>query len=234
MLFEVMGSKQEFSLFCSGRSEVPKVNGDNRMVFMKRVKSMTPGAPLPIKKFVLNDNCFSFGPLLVFKQAEWRSEPAIDAAADVVKRYDLVKNTNCEIFRLTNIGSYKCQVDLGLLNIEPPVVFHIEQPVFSLEEGETKEVKVWSFPPSATTFKNSIIGCISNNPEPLRFDMICSGVTPSLELSGPWEEAKAAALAAAEAAVTECKDPKQLKDLEAKRDVLRNGGITINLFAVSI
>jgi len=53
--------------------------------------------------------------------------------------------------------------------------------------------------------------------------MICSGVVPTIEFNGPWEEARAAAIAAAEAAVAECKDPKQLKDLEAKRDAVIKG-----------
>ena len=79
MMFEVMGSKQEFSLYSSGKCEVPKVNGDSRIVFMKRVKSISPGLPLPIKRFATADNCYSFGPLLCFKEKDWRIAPPVDA-----------------------------------------------------------------------------------------------------------------------------------------------------------
>jgi hydrocephalus-inducing protein len=227
MMFEIMGSKQEVSLFCSGRAELPKVNGDSRIVFMKRIKNMTPNAPLPSKKYVIQDNLYSFGPLLLFKKSEWRAEVPPDASPDLLTQYNSVKTTNCEIFRLTNIGNYKCQVDLGLIDIDSPPIFFFDPPVFTLDEGETKEVKVWAFPTSSSTFKNTLVCCVSDNPEPLLFDMICSGVVPTIEFSGPWEEARAAAIAAAEAAVAECKDPKQLKDLEAKRDAVIKGS---NLF----
>ena len=109
-MFEVMGSKQEFSLFCSGRCEVPKISGDSRMVFTKRAKTITPNAPLPSKRFVMSKNCFSFGPILAFKQSDWRHAPAEDADATVIDNHALVFNTNSEIFRLTNVGNYQCQV----------------------------------------------------------------------------------------------------------------------------
>ena len=38
-----------------------------------------------------------------------------------------------------------------------------------------------------TVYKNSLIVSISNNPEPLCFNMICSGVSTSLKFDGPWE-----------------------------------------------
>lgn len=222
LMFEVMGSKQEYSIFCSGRSEVPKINSDSRMVFMKRIKSFTPNAPLPIRRFVVNENCFSFGPLLSFKQSEWRTDLPADAPVEAIKLHDVVKGTNCETIRLTNIGSYACTVDLGMQMLDPTPIFFVDNNKIILEEGETKDLKIWAFPKTAELFKNTLIACVSNNPDPVCFDLICSGVIPTVELNGPWEEAATAALASAEAAVVECKDPKQLKDLEAKRDAVKS------------
>ena len=71
--------------------------------------------------------------------------------------------------------------------IDENPVFFVDEPSVVLEEGETKEVRVWAFPPATEIYSNSLIVCVSNNPEPLKFDLICSGVKPLINLSGPWE-----------------------------------------------
>ena len=239
MAFEVMGSKQEYSLFCSGRSELSRVNGDSRSVFMKRVKAITPGLPLPIKRFVINDNCYSFGPLLVFKKKEWKENVSTEeksslarrittqGATEEMKNYILVRVTNSDTIRLTNSGSYKCQVAFNWLE-ESAGVFSIDTNVLSLDEGETKEVKIWAFPTTPEVFRNTLIVCVSDHPEPMCFDMICSGVIPSIELEGPWKVALEAELVEADAAVVAASsvpksDAKLIKELESKRDALRAG-----------
>jgi hypothetical protein len=64
-------------------------------------------------------------------------------------------------------------------------VFFVEPYELDLEEGETKDVKIWAFPPvPSVMYKNTLIACVSDNPLPLRFDMACSGVEPSIDLEG--------------------------------------------------
>ena len=127
--------------------------------------------------------------------------PPEDADETTIANNALVTTTNCDKFRLTNTGSYPCDVDMSMLNLDENPIFFIDDPKITLEEGETKEVTVWAFPQEAETYKNSLIATISDNPEPLRFDLVCSGVVPNITLNGPWEEAIAAQLVEAEAAL---------------------------------
>ena len=137
-------------------------------------------------------------------QAAWRLEPTETSTETDIVNYNLVKNTNSDIMRLTNTGKYPCKVELGFEKREEDIkdVFLVEPFEVNLEEGETKEVKIWAFPPvPSQRYQNTLVACVSNNPRPLRFNMECSGVEPSIVLKGPWLEALAEAEAAAAAFV---------------------------------
>ena len=73
LAFEVVGTNQTVTLFCQGNCEVPKISTDPRSIFMRRIKSMplSPQPP-PSKRFCTAENCYSFGPLQLFKKAAWR------------------------------------------------------------------------------------------------------------------------------------------------------------------
>ena len=146
LAFEVVGTSQTVTLFCQGNCEVPKISTDPRSIFMRRVKSipLSPQPP-PSKRFCTAENCYSFGPLQLFKKAAWRlfapgsrpSTPAVPAASPPPKAakkgapaeppapvltpeqelqmYKLVLQTNSDVMRLTNDGRFKCTVTLKLL-----------------------------------------------------------------------------------------------------------------------
>ena len=59
--FEVAGTRQQLILPCSAVCDVPKISADPRHVFTKRIRALSPGAPLPSKRFVLNEDFYSFG-----------------------------------------------------------------------------------------------------------------------------------------------------------------------------
>ena len=94
LAFEVVGTSQTVTLFCQGNCEVPKISTDPRSIFMRRVKSMplSPQPP-PSKRFCTAENCYSFGPLQLFKKAAWRlfapgsrpSTPVVPAASPPAK-----------------------------------------------------------------------------------------------------------------------------------------------------
>jgi len=215
--FEVVGSAQQFTLFCVGKCEVPQINNNTQNIFMKRVKAHHAGTPLPIRRHVIAEDFYSFGPILSFKQAAWRLEPTETSTETDIVNHNLVKNTNSDIMRLTNTGKYPCKVELGFEKREEDIkdVFLVEPFEVSLEEGETKEVKIWAFPPvPSQRYQNTLIACVSNNPRPLRFNMECSGVEPSIVLKGPWLEALAEAEAAAAVFVLDPKDKTSASQLE--------------------
>lgn len=72
--FEVVGTGQSVTLLCQGNCEVPHITNDPRNIFMRRMKAAPPGlnAPPPQKRFLMAENVYSFGPLQMFKKADWR------------------------------------------------------------------------------------------------------------------------------------------------------------------
>eukprot|EP01041_Mallomonas_annulata_P003640 gene3640-7257_t len=201
----------------TGRCEVPRIHGDPRNTFMRRVKTLAVGAPMPQHRFITSENFFSFGPSLIFKQAEWRLPLAEDASPEDRTRQDVVQ-ANLEVIHLTNIGHYKCTVDLGFEDDAEELkgIFVVEPPTFELEEGETQDVKLWAFPTQSKDYKNNLIACVSNNPNPVTFDVRCCGVEPEVILAGPWDEVNAAAEKELADKRAEKTDAKKLKELEAK------------------
>eukprot|EP00606_Chrysophyceae_sp_TOSAG23-5_P000584 GSChrysophyteH2.ASY1.ANO1.693.1 assembled CDS len=165
--FEVMGTSQTFNLHCSGFCEVPAINTDSRNVFMRRVKGIPPGAAPAARKFVINQGTYSFGPLLIYKQPSWKA------------LQDNIKMTNTDTIRITNSGRFKASVDLGFEN--PPTeekyndLFQVEPKVLELEEGETKDIRIWSFPQEVGEFKNTLIAAVKDNAIPMLYPITCHG-----------------------------------------------------------
>eukprot|EP01032_Pedospumella_encystans_P008479 gene8479-10061_t len=216
MEFEVVGTHQKFTLPCKGVCEFPKINTDSRNVFMRRAKALSanPLAPLPNKRFVIAENFYSFGPLSLFKKPEWKVEVTDTSSEEDKSRRTQIESTHMDIIRVTNNGLFKCQVDLGLLtrDEESRDIFLIEPPKLELEEGETKEVKLWALPKEVKEYKNDLVLSISNNPAPVVFPIKCWGADPTVEIEGPWGDA----VARAEKALADNTDKKLIKDLEAK------------------
>ena len=214
--FEVMGTQQQFNLYVGGFCEVPKINTDSRNVFMRRVKASPPQAPPPQKKFIISANQYSFGPLLTYKKAEWKdlAEKSAEELSDEESgQLATIMATNTDLVRITNTGRYKCIVDLGLedkAEEHATGVFQVEPSVLELEEGETRDVRIWAFPLEVGEYSNALLACVMNNPEPMRYDLRAWGVEPTVDIDGPWAEA----IAKAQKEVDECEDKKALKELE--------------------
>ena len=76
LCFEVVGApSSEVALPCAGACAVPTLNADPRNVFMSRVKNPSrPPKPPVMKRFVLSQNEYDFGPLLTWKTAAMKED----------------------------------------------------------------------------------------------------------------------------------------------------------------
>ena len=194
--------------------QLPNFEYVNRLKDNTEISSYLPVKNL-FKRFVINQNHYSFGPQLIYKKAEWKAlaEKAEDELTDEEReQLNAIMSTNTDLVRITNSGRFKCTVDLGLedFNEASADVFQVEPANLELEEGETKDVRVWSFPKEVGEYSNALLACVTNNPEPLRFELKSWGVEPTIDIEGPWADA----IAEAEKAVEECTDKKALKGLE--------------------
>jgi hydrocephalus-inducing protein len=73
--FEIVGSLKSFDLSLNSVCEFPTINSAYRNVFMTNKKSRPTGQPesLLSKTFVVSENVFDFGPLLIRKDPEKRN-----------------------------------------------------------------------------------------------------------------------------------------------------------------
>ena len=165
------------------------------------------------------ENFYSFGPLQIFKKAEWRNLiPKTGNSEEENNNLQLIQ-TNTDIMRLTNDGKFSLTVNLSMKDIDQ--IFYFEPQSIELEEGETKEIKIWAFPTSISEFTNTIIASIPLNPVPVEFPVSCYGVSPTIFIDGPWTEA----ILQAEFAVENCQDKKNLKDLQLKLQNLKENSV---------
>jgi len=89
------------------------------------------------------------------------------------------------VFRITNSGRYKCELEFELsstIHTENPDykkdVFMISPNTMELGIEEQKEIRVWALPDVDQKFKDDLICMIKDNPTPMIIPMICQGAKP--------------------------------------------------------
>ena len=58
----------------------------------------------------------------------------------------------------------------------------LDPPEMALQPGESRPLRVWAFPRTPGFFKDAIVCCIKENPEPVLFPVTCHGCRAELEL----------------------------------------------------
>jgi hydrocephalus-inducing protein len=127
--------------------EFPTINSNFRNVFLVNKKSR-PAAPPDSylsKCYIINDNLFDFGPLLINKDPEKRNTD------------ETIKNMNSCVFRITNNGKYDLQGAFTLRSTLPveeggtgeKSPFILDPDNMDLKIDETKNLTVYAFPDKA-------------------------------------------------------------------------------------
>lgn len=184
--FEIVGVRREFTLFGRGICGVPTINNDPRNVFMHRVKSRPEGAMVQ-KKFVMSRNQFEFGPLIITQ----RSDPKPPETEREFAEWQRSSPNNVEVFRMSNSSKFPVHLEFAMEKMGD-TTFAVFPPALEISEGDTKEVKIWANPCENGFHENTLVCCVSDNPEPVVFQVSCFGCTPELKLRGPWEQPAAA------------------------------------------
>lgn len=147
--FEIVGSLRTFDLALNSICEFPTINNAYRNVFMQNKKTRPPTLPESLlqKTFVVSENVFDFGPLLIKKDPELRN-----GEDQAVK--DKIKQVNSSTMQITNNGKYKVEAAFTLKSTLPQEEgglgekspFILEPDSMDLEIDETKMLTVYSFP----------------------------------------------------------------------------------------
>ncbi|KAL3657260.1 hypothetical protein V7S43_017769 [Phytophthora oleae] len=183
--FEIVGVRREFTLFGRGICGVPTINSDPRNVFMHRMKSRPEGGFVQ-KKFVISRNQFEFGPLIIPNHPVKAPETEREFVG-----WQKSSPNNVEVFRMSNSSRFPIQLEFAMEKQDNDT-FAVFPTALEVKEGDTREVKVWANPKENGLQENALICCISDNPEPVQFQISCYGCTPELKLCGPWEQPAAA------------------------------------------
>ena len=146
----------------------------------------------------------------IFKKAEWRNIISKPENTEEDNLNLQLVQTNRDIMRLTNDGKFPLTVQLSFKEIDS--IFYFDPSTLELDEGETKEIKIWAFPNAVQEFRNTIIATIPLNPIPLEFVISCFGVNPTVDIDGPWTEA----ILQLELQLEKCSEKKQIKELQTK------------------
>ena len=144
MQFEIVGSYRPFNLNLNAICEFPTINSNYRNVFMAYKKSRPSIAPDSYlsKTFVVSEDVFDFGPLLIGKDPEKRN---VD---------ENIKKVNSYVFNITNNGKYDLSATFTLkstLSVEEggngeKSPFILEPDRMDLKIDETKPLLVYAFP----------------------------------------------------------------------------------------
>lgn len=119
-------------------------NPRNLYLNQKKVRPTTEPESYLAKTFVVNENVFDFGPLLIGKDSEKREE-------------EEVKKVNGTFFQITNNGKYDLEASFVLKSTLPneeggpadKSPFIIEPAEAKLKVDETLNLQVFAFPEAA-------------------------------------------------------------------------------------
>jgi len=78
LAFEILGSYKAFNLPISGACEFPQINQNTKNMYMS-IKKARPAEKeqLIVKSYLQQEQLFEFGPLLIKKDPERRTEPQV-------------------------------------------------------------------------------------------------------------------------------------------------------------
>lgn len=162
--FENLFGSKRYSVEVKGFSEFPQISTLPKNLYFV-TKNRRPAAlpdSLLSKVYVLSENVFDFGPLLIGKNPENRHKP------------ELV-SVNSAKFRISNHGKYPANIAFALMSQvmenNPEYVKNIY--FFEPEKMEIgvndipKELRVWCIPSEAKKYRDDVIVMIQNNPTPV-------------------------------------------------------------------
>jgi len=106
--FEIVGSYKNFNLHAKASCDFPTISQNPRNLYLQQKKTRPTTEPESFlsKTFVVSENVFDFGPLLIGKDAEKRHDEAI-------------RRMNGTFFQITNNGKYELEASFVLRSTLP-------------------------------------------------------------------------------------------------------------------
>ncbi|XP_016156610.1 PREDICTED: LOW QUALITY PROTEIN: hydrocephalus-inducing protein-like [Ficedula albicollis] len=166
--FELVESKRQYELPCSGTGLYPSISQNTRLVFPQWRETMESDEII-LKEYVESTKQFHFGPLLCGKSREW------------------YKAQNCpgnsESVTILNNSPVDAEVQFSFENDGEAETFVLDPPNMTQKPEEKQELTIREYPTSHGFLEDRLICCVEKNPEPVVFSLCCHGVQVKLEVS---------------------------------------------------
>ncbi|XP_068058623.1 hydrocephalus-inducing protein homolog isoform X2 [Anomalospiza imberbis] len=166
--FELVQSKRQYELPCSGTGLYPSISQDPRVVFPQWRETMEEDEII-FKEYVESTKQFHFGPLLCGKSREWYKAQNCPS--------------NLENITILNNSPMDVEVQFSFENDGEAETFLLDPPSMTLKPKEKQELTIWAYPTSPGFLEDKLICCIGKNPDPVVFSLCCHGVHVKLDVS---------------------------------------------------
>ncbi|CAN8186518.1 unnamed protein product, partial [Coccothraustes coccothraustes] len=166
--FELVPSKQQYKLPCSGTGLYPSISQNPRLVFPQWRETMKEDEVI-FKEYVGSTKQFHFGPLMCGKSREWYKAQNCPS--------------NSENITIFNNSPTDVKVQFSFENAGELQTFLLHPPRMTLKPKEKQELTVCAYPTCPGFLEDKLICCIEKNPNPVVFSLCCHGVDMKLEVS---------------------------------------------------
>eukprot|EP01105_Mastigella_eilhardi_P014617 TRINITY_DN3328_c0_g1_i10.p1 TRINITY_DN3328_c0_g1~~TRINITY_DN3328_c0_g1_i10.p1 ORF type:complete len:4822 (+),score=1153.45 TRINITY_DN3328_c0_g1_i10:606-14468(+) len=164
--FAVVGTSKRVLLPCTGVCDVPYINEDPQQLFYSRARSPRGATTIVHNQYILKENVFEFGPLLIGKSRK-----------EVLES----DKSNAAKFKISNPSLFEISVNFCLKSTYSDVFF-LDPPTMTLPKNECKDLTVWAIPSAVGTFEDMIVALVKDNPQPVAVRIRCSGVKPAVDI----------------------------------------------------
>lgn len=180
--FEIVGSYKTFTLPVTGACEFPTINNATRNLYLNQKKTRpTEKESIVSKCFIQSEGVFDFGPLLIKKDPEQRTD-------------EVVAKMNGSFFQISNNGKYEVDATFTLRSTLPteeggpegksPFILEPAECHLSVDgDSSTCNLKVFAFPEEDKLYTDEVIVLLKDNPNPVIIPIQCLGAKPVVNAS---------------------------------------------------
>ncbi|GFS07093.1 hydrocephalus-inducing protein-like [Elysia marginata] len=165
--FEIVGTRRRYQMFCRGVCAFPAISKEPRIVFPSRKKNRRSDE-IVHKKYILMQETFHFGPLLVGKSREKYREGKFPE--------------NMETFTILNTSPLEADISFCFLNDSKGETYLLEPPSMLLKPGQSEKLSVWAYPKTATVPKPAVREEVFETPPVLAPKKISQGFESPIKL----------------------------------------------------
>ncbi len=179
--FETVNQDKQFTVKAKSVTSIPTISSESKNVFMKRVRAK-PEHRIVMKKFIIQDDVYEFGPLRLGRTREDENAEAVNSEVFRISNNGILPIENVS-FCFASQGQEDAAANSRKKGEAPPQpVFSVEPTEASIDIGETQDIVVWAFPSAVGDIQDTLICNIMDNPEPVKFEVRCCGQMPEVEL----------------------------------------------------